>query len=100
MAVVLKDFDPSLFLTSDEAIVAYLEDALESGDARVLAGALGDVARVKGMAQLAKDAGVSRESLYRSLSDEGNPQLTTLMSVLEALGLELRIQARRADAAE
>lgn len=99
MPLEVSDFDPSVFLTSDEAIAAYLEDALESGDAKVVAGALGDIARVKGMTELARNTGASRESLYRALSEDGNPQLTTVLKVLHALGLELKVQARRADAA-
>ncbi len=99
MALETRDFDPAVFLTSEEAINAYLEDALESGDAKIVASALGDVAKVKGMARLAKDAGVSRESLYRALSDEGNPQLSTVLKVVEALGLQLHVQSKRPDAA-
>jgi probable addiction module antidote protein len=100
LALELRDLDASLFLTSEEAMSAYLEEAMDSGDARTIAGALGDVARAKGMAQLAKDSGMSRESLYRALSDDGNPQLVTVLKVLEALGLQLKVQPKRPDAAE
>ena len=73
---------------------------MASGDAKLVATALGDVARVKGMSALAKQAGVSRESLYRALSEEGNPQLSTVLKVLDALGFQLKLEARTADAAE
>jgi probable addiction module antidote protein len=93
-------FDPSKFLGSDEAIKDHLEDAMDSGDAKVIAGAIGDVARAKGMSQLARETGMSRESLYRALSEEGNPQLSTVLKVLEAMGLKLSIElASKSDAA-
>jgi probable addiction module antidote protein len=100
MAIELRNFDPSIFLESDEAIMAYLEEALATGDAKLVAVALGDVARVKGMGALAKQAGVSRESLYRALSEDGNPQLSTVLKVLDALGLQLKVEGRHRDAAE
>jgi len=85
-------FDASNFLGSDEAIKDYLEDALDSNDARVIAGAIGDVARAKGMSAIAKETGMSRESLYRALSGDGNPQLSTVLKVLEAMGLKLSVE--------
>lgn len=84
-------FDPSEYLDSDEAIVIYLEDILESGDPKIIAAGLGDVARAKGMTELAAKTGLSRESLYRALSDEGNPRLDTLLKVLGALGVKLSV---------
>ncbi len=69
----------------------YLEAVLEDGDPALLAAALGDIARAQGMAQIAQRTGLSRETLYRTLSDKGNPQLTTLMAVLKALGLTLTV---------
>jgi probable addiction module antidote protein len=89
-------FDASAFLDSQEAIEDYLSDAMESGDVRVIAGALGDVARAKGMTELAAKAGLSRESLYRSLSEDGNPRLDTLMKVLAGLGLKLDVSSSHA----
>lgn len=94
-------FDSSKFLGSDEAIKDYLEDALDSSDARVIAGAIGDVARARGMSALAKETGMSRESLYRALSGDGNPQLSTVLKVLEAMGLKLSVEmvSKTSDAA-
>jgi probable addiction module antidote protein len=70
-------------------MVAYLEAALEEDDPRVVAAALGDIARAKGMTQVARDAGLGRESLYKALSANGNPELGTVMKVVRALGLSL-----------
>lgn len=92
-------FDASKFLGSDDAIREHLEDAMESGDARVIAGAIGDVARAKGMSAIARETGMSRESLYRALSEDGNPQLATVLKVLEAMGLKLSIEPKASDAA-
>ncbi len=70
-------------------MAAYLEAALQEGDPRVVAAVLGDIARAKGMTQIAKDAGLGRESLYKALSPDGNPEFATVMKVIAALGLEL-----------
>jgi probable addiction module antidote protein len=70
--------------------MAYLEAALEDGDAAVIAAALGDVARARGMTDVARKAGLGRESLYKALSPGGNPELSTILRVLKALGLRLR----------
>lgn len=76
-------------LQTDEEIVAYLEAALEDGTPAVVSAALGDIARAKGMAQLARETGLGRESLYKALSAEGNPEFATVMKVLKALGIQL-----------
>lgn len=78
-------------LDTPERVALYLEAVLEEGDPALLAAALGDIARAQGMAQVARETGLSRETLYRTLSDKGNPQLTTLMAVLKALGLKLTV---------
>lgn len=85
-------FDAADYLTTPERVAAYLEAVLEENDAASLSQALGTIARAKGMAQIAERSGRSREQLYRTLSEKGNPQLDTLMSVLEAMGLRLSIQ--------
>jgi len=74
-----------------------LEASLEEaqGDAAFIAKALGDIARAKGMSQVAEDAGLSRESLYKALSGERNPDFTTILKVIGALGLKLHAEARR-----
>jgi probable addiction module antidote protein len=85
----LTTFDPAEGLTSDEAIAAFMADAFESEDAGYIAHALGVVARAKGMSQIASDTGLSREQLYRSFSENGNPTLKTTIAVMKALGIEL-----------
>jgi probable addiction module antidote protein len=91
-------FDVSELLDDDESIQVFLTDILASGDPKVIAGGLGDVARAKGMTELAAKAGLSRENLYRALSEDGNPRLDTLMKVFAALGVTLTVSP--ADAAE
>jgi probable addiction module antidote protein len=82
-------WDPAEHLETDEDIAAYLEAALEEGDPSLVAAALGDIARAKGMTQLARETGLGRESLYKALSPSGNPEFTTIMKVISALGLKL-----------
>ncbi|GAU86002.1 addiction module antidote protein [Bosea sp. BIWAKO-01] len=86
-------FDIQEYLKTPEQQVAYIEAALDEDDPAFLAKALGEVARARGMTQVAKDAGVTREALYRALSEKGDPRLSTLMGVMKALGLKLRIAA-------
>ncbi len=85
----LTKFDPAEALTSDEAIATFMADAFESEDAGYIAHALGVVARAKGMSQIASETGLSREQLYRSFSENGNPTLKTTIAVMKALGIEL-----------
>jgi probable addiction module antidote protein len=82
-------WDPAEHLKTEEDMAAYLEAALEDGDPALVAAALGDIARAKGMTQIARDAGLGRESLYKALSPDGNPELATVLKVLRALGLRL-----------
>jgi probable addiction module antidote protein len=84
-----EPFDAADYLKTADDMAAYLEAALEEGDPRVVAAALGDIARAKGMTQVARDAGLGRESLYKALSANGNPELGTVMKVVRALGLSL-----------
>ena len=88
-AAGISKWDPADYLGAPEDVVAYLEAAFEDGDARVIAAALGDVARRKGMTRVAKEAGLGRESLYKALSLDGNPSFATILRVLNALGLGL-----------
>ena len=81
--------DPAEYLDSDEAVAAYMTEALETGDPSFVADALGVVARVRGMSEVARRAGLSRESLYRALSADGNPELATVLRVMRALGIEV-----------
>ena len=82
-------FDPANYLDTPESQAELLADAAESGDAQYIAAALGAIARARGMSKVARDAGVAREALYRSLSEDGDPRLSTLLGVAKALGFKL-----------
>lgn len=85
-----KRWDAADYLKSDEDMAAYLEAALEDGDAAVFTAALGDIARAKGMSQVARKSGLGRESLYKALSPDGNPEFATVLRVVRSLGLDLQ----------
>jgi len=89
MAAETTKWDPAEHLDSPAAIAAYIDAALEDGDPTVITAALGDVARAEGMSKLARDTGLAREALYRSLSAEGSPEFSTVLKVMKALGLRL-----------
>ena len=89
-----KEFDEAAFLKTDEDIAAYVTEALATGDAALITHALGVIARTRGMSRIARETGLSRESLYRALSAEGNPEFVTVLRIMEALGL--RLTAERA----
>lgn len=89
MAEKLTTYDPAEDLTTDEAIATFMAEAFQTNDAAYIAHALGVVARAKGMAQIAWQTGLSREQLYRSFSEHGNPTLKTTLAVMSALGIEL-----------
>jgi probable addiction module antidote protein len=93
MALETKPFDAAEVLTSDERIYAYLTEAFETNDAAFIASAIGDVVRSRNMTSMAKETGLSRETLYSALSVNGNPTLTTMISIMKALGLKLNVQA-------
>lgn len=86
---VTTPWDPADHLHTEEDMAAYLEAALDEGDAAVIAAVLGDIARAKGMTQVAREAGLGRESLYKALSPAGNPEFATILKVVAALGLKL-----------
>ena len=92
---VTSPYDVAEHLRTPEEMAAYLEASMEQadGDAAFIAKALGDIARAKGMSQVAFDAGLSRESLYKALSGDRNPSLDTVLRVVGALGLKLRAEA-------
>jgi probable addiction module antidote protein len=92
MALETLPFDAAPYLADPKAQAELLTDALETGDASYIANALGTIARARGMAKVARDAGVTRASLYKALSSEGDPQLTTLLGVIKALGIKLTAQ--------
>jgi probable addiction module antidote protein len=89
MAVEITNFDPAAYLDDDEAIATYLSDAFETQDVAFISDAIGVVARAKGMKQIAQEAGVSRESLYRALSSAGNPELGTVLKVLASMNIKI-----------
>lgn len=93
MAETLTAFDPAEDLTSDAAIATFMAQAFETNDAGYIAHALGVLARAKGMAQIASQTGLSREQLYRSFSQTGNPTLKTTLAVMKALGIDLTAKA-------
>ena len=93
MPLETTPFDPARHLGRPEAQAELLTDAFETGDAGYIANALGIVARARGMAEVARAAGVTREALYRTLSMEGDPKLTTLLGVMKALGVRLTAEA-------
>ncbi|BBI51674.1 addiction module antidote protein [Halomonas sp. AOP13-D3-9] len=85
----LYEYDPAAALDNEEAIAIFLADAFESGDANYIAKAVGVAARAKGMSQLATETGLSREQLYRSFGESGNPTLKTMLAVTRALGVDI-----------
>ncbi|MBO0366241.1 putative addiction module antidote protein [Pseudomonas putida] len=93
MTEVFTEFDPAEYLTTPEAIAEFMSDALETGDAGYVAKAVGVVARAKGMSELARETGLSREQLYRSFSASGNPTLKTFLTVMRALGMDMTARA-------
>ena len=88
----LVPFDATRYLTDEAAIAEYISAVLESGDNDLLLMALGDVARARGMDQVAKDAGLGRESLYKALAPGAKPRFDTVMKVARALGIRLSVQ--------
>lgn len=85
----LLPFDAARYLTDDAAVAEYMTAVLETGDPDLLLLALGDVARARGMAQIAKDAGLGRESLYKALAPGAKPRFDTVLKVARALGVRL-----------
>ena len=95
MAVNINRWDASAYLETSEDMLAYLDEAARSGDPALLQAALGDIAKAKGMAEVARSAGVGRESLYKSLSTTGNPSFQTIAKVIDALGGQLTVAPRQ-----
>jgi probable addiction module antidote protein len=92
-----RHFDAAEYLQSEEDMTNYLEAMIEEsgGDPRMIAVALGDIARAKGMTQIAKDTGLARENLYKALSADGNPEFSTIMKVMKSLGLTFHAGAAK-----
>ena len=101
-----RPWDVADYLEHAEDVVAYLDAALEDGDPQLVVAALGDIARSRGMTRVAADAGLGRESLYKALSNEGNPRFATVLRVLAATGIRLhpfvtpRVHPPRLDAGD
>ena len=92
----LSEFDAAEFLNSDEDVAAYLTTILEENDAGLLAAAIGDIARARGMTQVAKDSGIAREALYKALRPGSEPRFETISRVCAALGVRLVAQPLQA----
>ena len=88
-----RPWDAAEHLETAEDMAAYLEAALEEGDPALVAAAMGDIARLKGITEIARETGLGRESLYKALSPEGNPEFATVLKVVRALGLRLHATA-------
>lgn len=89
MGIKLTKWDVVEHLQTEEDMIGYFDACLAENDPALIAAALGDIARTRGMTQVANDSGLSRESLYRALSGEGNPEFSTIIKVIKALGLSL-----------
>jgi probable addiction module antidote protein len=89
MTEKLTTYDPAVALVDDTEIAFFMAEALETGDASYIAKCVGVVARSKGIAGVAAETGLSREQLYRSFSEDGNPTLKSTLAVMKALGIEL-----------
>jgi probable addiction module antidote protein len=89
-------WDASEHLETDEDMVLYLEAAFEDGDPALISAVLGDIARAKGMSQIAEKTGLGRTSLYKALSPEGHPEFATVLKVIDALGIKLQAVSGKA----
>lgn len=89
MSKTFTRYDTAEYLKTDEDVAAYFDAVLEENDPQLIIHALGVIARAKGMSQIARDTGLCRESLYRALSNAGNPEFLTVLKVIRALGLQL-----------
>jgi probable addiction module antidote protein len=89
MTTITQPWDVSDHLKTEEDIVAYLEAVMEDGDPALISAALGDIARAKGMTEIARSAGLGRQNLYKALSKDGKPEFSTVLKVVHALGLKM-----------
>ena len=93
MAIETKPYDSADYLKTPQDIAAYLEAAFEDGDPALITHALGVVARAEGMTEVARQAGLTRASLYKALSADGHPEFATVLKVIQALGLKMTVAA-------
>jgi len=94
--ITFADWDPAEIIETKEDVIAHLEVALEENDTEMLLSIVGDIARSKGMTQIARELGVSREGLYRSLAPSGNPSFDTVLRLLDILGMQLKVERKSA----
>jgi len=99
MSEPIYAYDTASALENEESIAVFLADALETGDTAYIAKAMGVVARAKGMTELSRETGLSREQLYRSFSEQGNPTLKTMLAVMRALGVDMTVKPHNSSAA-
>ena len=93
MALETFPYDTAEFLKTKEDVIAYLEAVFEDGDPALITAALGDIARAEGMTEVARQSGLTRASLYKALSAEGHPEFSTVLKVVQALGLKMTVAA-------
>ena len=96
MKTKTRPYDAAEYLKTEEDMAAYLQAAIEEGDAALVVHALGNIACARGMSQIARKTGLRRESLYKALSPDGNPEFATVLKVVRALGIELHAEPTRA----
>ena len=94
--ITLEKWDPAKYINTKEAVIAHIEEALEENDTELFLSVISDIARSKGMSQIARELGVSREGLYRSLAPTGNPSIETIFKLLDILGLRVRLEPKAA----
>ena len=92
--VIFAKWDPAEYINSKEAVIAYLEVALEENDPDFLLSIIGDITRSKGMAQVARELNIDRKGLYKSLAPEGNPSFKTIFRLLDVLGYQLSVKQK------
>ena len=90
-----KTYDVGEYLETEEDMAAYIQAAFEDGDPAVVIQALGNIARARGMSEIARKTGLRRESLYKALSAEGNPEFATVLKVVQALGIKINAEPMR-----
>ena len=94
--VTFSKYDPAEYINSKETLIAFIEGALEENDPDFLLRTIGHIARSKGMTQLAKELGIDRAGLYKSLSIDGNPSFKTVLRLIDVLGLRIRLEQKSA----
>ena len=100
MPLETTKWDTAEFLDGPEMVAAYLEAIMEDGDPELIAVALGNIARSKGMTEIAKNTGITREGLYKALSSAGDPKLSTFLAVIKSMGLRLSVKPLEESAGE